>query len=133
MLLCFSLNELPCHTSQVFSYLKRLGYVVTRTKPPTSYYPTPPNTVIVNTAPSILQRIRSLFPTLVSWPFRLCGGFDWWRPMRISRWLHHDKNYGELLRKIHECHTNKPPSLTFPFLALHSLGAWSPSTTIEKC
>jgi len=25
----------------------------------------------------------------------LAGGFDWWKPVRISRWLHHDKNYGE--------------------------------------
>ena len=22
------------------------------------------------------------------------GDFDWWKPVRLSRWLHHDKNYG---------------------------------------
>lgn len=92
------LNRHP-HTPrvQVFAYLKRLGYVVTRTNAPTEFYPSPPPfdlTKTTNTL-SITQRILSLFPlwtTKISHLFS--KAFDWWKPLRISRWLYHDKNYG---------------------------------------
>ena len=91
--------QFPCGFQlviQVFAYLKRLGYVVTRANPPNSLYPSPPSLVASASAPSILQRIRGIFPL---WIFNLSrfltGRFDWWRPLRISRWLDHDKNYGQ--------------------------------------
>lgn len=58
----------------------------------------------------IFQRILSIFPFCVSRLYHyLMRGFDWWRPVRISRWLHHDKNYGEILI-----------ILSFNLLSLHS-------------
>ncbi|KIK08092.1 hypothetical protein K443DRAFT_672975 [Laccaria amethystina LaAM-08-1] len=131
-------EDLTLDKFQVFSYLKRLGYVVTRTKPPTSYYPTPPNTVIVNTAPSILQRISSLFPTWASWLTRLCGGFDWWRPMRVSRWLHHDKNYASLFRSLRfipsghrvPLRQSKSVEVESPYQIFYNL--YKPSTPFKK-
>lgn len=73
--------------------MKRLGYAVTRVNPPSSHYPTPPPRA-VGTPSSILSRILSLFS---HWTSKLRQLFssssDWWRPLTISRWLHHDKNY----------------------------------------
>ncbi|RDB14797.1 putative tRNA-splicing endonuclease subunit sen54 [Hypsizygus marmoreus] len=98
------IEDLTLEKYQVYTYLKRLGYAVTRTNPPSSYYPTPPPWPTA-TQPkkrlTIFQRILSIFPLWTSRLRRLlAGGFDWWRPLRISRWLHHDKNYGSLFRSL---------------------------------
>jgi tRNA-splicing endonuclease subunit Sen54 len=65
---------------------------VTRANPPDIYYPIPPTVSISTPAYSIWEYIKSRLRT---WMSRvLVGGFNWWKPVRISRWLHHDKNYG---------------------------------------
>ncbi|PPQ75623.1 hypothetical protein CVT26_001579 [Gymnopilus dilepis] len=85
----------------VYAYLKRLGYVVTRTSPPDPYYPLPPRPVLTKYAPSIMDRLKSLFPSWLSTVSRaILGAFNWWRPLRISKWLHHDKNYSALFRSL---------------------------------
>ena len=63
------------------------------------YYPIPPTVSISAPAYSILERIKSRFRSWMSGVFRaFLGGFDWWKPVRFSRWLHHDKNYGGFAR-----------------------------------
>lgn len=73
---------------QVYAYLKRLGYVVTRVKQPTSSYPVPPPypqpvhavrqksflQMVFSPIRFILTRITTLFA-----PARI-----WWKPLRIS-------------------------------------------------
>ncbi|KAG6920314.1 hypothetical protein DXG01_005083 [Tephrocybe rancida] len=95
-------EDLTLEKLQVYTYLKRLGYSVTRTKPPSSYYPTPPPwpapTPQNASTPSLWQRISSLFPLWI--PKFFSQPFDWWQPLRVSRWLHHDKNYASLFRSL---------------------------------
>ncbi|KAH9936421.1 tRNA-splicing endonuclease subunit sen54 N-term-domain-containing protein [Fomitopsis serialis] len=80
-------EDLTLEKYQVFAYLKRLGYAVTRTIPPNADYPVPP-------PPEQPQRTsrtsffdRVLF--IMRWPLRalmhlLAPRFDWWRPIRLS-------------------------------------------------
>ncbi|KAF8158038.1 tRNA-splicing endonuclease subunit sen54 N-term-domain-containing protein [Crassisporium funariophilum] len=91
-------EDLTLEKFQVFAYLKRLGYVVTRATPPSSSYPMPSSSVLTKPGPSILQRIQSLFPMWMSSISQVL--FNWWRPARISRWLHHDKNYASLFKSL---------------------------------
>ncbi|KAF5377948.1 hypothetical protein D9615_006756 [Tricholomella constricta] len=97
-------EDLTLEKLQVYTYLKRLGYSVTRTNPPTSYYPTPPPWPALSATtspPSIFKRIISIFPLWISKISRLLAKpFDWWQPLRISRWLHHDKNYASIFRSL---------------------------------
>lgn len=116
----------------MYAYLKRLGYVVTRANPPDSNYPTPPPRVEASASLSIMQRISRTFSRCISTTIRtLLGGFNWWRPVCISRWLHHDKNYRQswpplrLFRWSKLCH-----SFSFSVSQVYSLGSWSTFTSI---
>ncbi|KAK0437500.1 tRNA-splicing endonuclease subunit sen54 N-term-domain-containing protein [Armillaria borealis] len=84
---------------QIYSYLRRLGYVVTRTVPPTPEYPAAaPFVPLGQPRSSIFERIRSTFS---SWILRLfTSAFNWWKPLRLSRWLYHDKNYRHIFRSL---------------------------------
>ncbi|KAG6845162.1 hypothetical protein H0H87_012958 [Tephrocybe sp. NHM501043] len=97
-----SVQQVYAEMLGVYTYLKRLGYAVTRTKPPTSYYPTPPpwpSQISHNDkpTPSLWQRILSLFHCCAS---KFAAPFNWWQPLRISRWLHHDKNYASIFHSL---------------------------------
>ncbi|KAJ6499095.1 tRNA-splicing endonuclease subunit sen54 N-term-domain-containing protein [Mycena sanguinolenta] len=97
-------EDLTLERYQVYAYLKRLGYVVTRTAAPNSLYPTPPPfdlSPLNQKSASIFSRIRSTFSSCISKVLRIfTGGFDWWKPFRHSRWLLRDKNYGAVFRAI---------------------------------
>ncbi|KAG5638865.1 hypothetical protein H0H81_009418 [Sphagnurus paluster] len=95
-------DNLTLEKLQVYTYLKRLGYSVTRTNPPTPYYPSPPPRPPKKTSsPSILPRILSIFPLWISKACHMFSKpFDWWKPLRISHWLHHDKNYASIFRSL---------------------------------
>ena len=80
------------HCHQVFAYLKRLGFSVTRAEAPTSYYPSAQPYVTHRPTTSFLQRLSSWFHSYVYRFHRLL--MNWWRPLRLSGWLRHDKNYG---------------------------------------
>ena len=72
---------------------------MTRANPPDVYYPTPPIVSTSKPACSIVEHIKSLLKTWTSSVSRvLFGGFNWWKPVRVSSWLHHDKNYGEFVQ-----------------------------------
>ena len=79
------------HCHQVFAYLKRLGFSVTRAEAPTSYYPSAQPYVTHRPTTSFLQRLSSWFHSYVYRFHRLL--MNWWRPLRLSGWLRHDKNY----------------------------------------
>jgi tRNA-splicing endonuclease subunit Sen54 len=74
---------------QVYSYLKRLGYVVTRANPPTSDYPVPQQQACDQPASSS-GRWLSLAGMLLGSPFRSLTNLlsrktvDWWRPLLLS-------------------------------------------------
>ena len=84
----------------MYAYLRRLGYVVTRTEPPSSAYPVAaPFNVSAVPRSSVWARC---FTALLS-PFRslltMLERRDWWSPIYLSRWLHHDLSY----RKFTAC------------------------------
>ncbi|KAJ7188029.1 tRNA-splicing endonuclease subunit sen54 N-term-domain-containing protein [Mycena filopes] len=97
-------EDLTLERYQVYAYLKRLGYVVTRATAPNSLYPMPPPfdlSPLHQKTVSILNRIRSIFPSWISRILRLLrGGFDWWKPFQMSRWFLRDKNYGAIFRGL---------------------------------
>ena len=76
--------------SQVYAYLRRLGYVVTRAKPPSSDYPVPPPFPSA-ASPSIVSRFYNAVTSFLSRVARIfTGGRDWWRPICFNRWTHHN-------------------------------------------
>ncbi|KAJ7902044.1 tRNA-splicing endonuclease subunit sen54 N-term-domain-containing protein [Mycena olivaceomarginata] len=97
-------EDLTLERYQVYAYLKRLGYVVTRAAAPNSLYPMPPPfdlSPLNQKTLSIFGRIRSVFSSWISRVLRIfTGGFDWWRPFQHSRWFLRDKNYGAVFRAL---------------------------------
>ncbi|KAF7361703.1 tRNA-int-end-N2 domain-containing protein [Mycena venus] len=97
-------EDLTLERYQVYAYLKRLGYVVTRATAPNTLYPMPPPFDLspLNPKPvSIFSRIRSIFPPWISRIFCIfTGGFNWWKPFQLSRWFLRDKNYGAVFRGL---------------------------------
>ncbi|KAG2109209.1 tRNA-splicing endonuclease subunit sen54 N-term-domain-containing protein [Suillus cothurnatus] len=95
-------EDLTLEKYQVFAYLRRLGYVVTRTESPSPSYPVPPPRLGSDGAPlTFYQRLSSIFSLFTTTVLRFWrGSFNWWRPLRISRWIHHDKSYGKVLKSL---------------------------------
>lgn len=82
---------------KVYSYLRRLGYAVTRTEAPSDFYPKPPPFDLTKPTalPSLFRRLFSPFLFVFSGVLRIfTPSFNWWKPLRLSRWAHH--NYGLL-------------------------------------
>ena len=86
--------------NQVYAYLKRLGYVVTRTKPPSASYPcAAPFEIPLNSSPSIWRRVLNLASTFLSAFLNIFNRrFDWWKPIQRRNWLYHDLNYSEIIQ-----------------------------------
>ena len=101
-------EDLTLEKYQVFTYLKRLGYVVTRTQPPTPYYPTPSstnsNTISKTPSSSILAALHSLFGIcgrLVQTLFSpIFGSRNWWHPVSFSYFGKSDKSYAWISRSL---------------------------------
>ncbi|KAJ7647081.1 tRNA-splicing endonuclease subunit sen54 N-term-domain-containing protein [Roridomyces roridus] len=118
-------QDLTLEKYQVYAYLKRLGYVVTRTTPPDSHYPVPPPfdlSPLNRKTSSVLSRIFSVFRYRF-WQFFGGGRFDWWKPFRMSRWLLKDKNYGSIFRSLRFI----PSGHGVPLLPIKSEPAANPS------
>ncbi|KAI0335748.1 hypothetical protein GY45DRAFT_1316455 [Cubamyces sp. BRFM 1775] len=134
-------EDLTLEKYQVYAYLKRLGYVVTRAKPPSSDYPVPPPFARkAQTSTSILARLYGAMTSLLARLTRIFSpSFDWWRPIRCSRWLHHNMSSSSLyksLRFLPSGHSvplhiqqapEKPPSPYEIFFHLYK-----PSTPFKK-
>ncbi|KAJ6596655.1 tRNA-splicing endonuclease subunit sen54 N-term-domain-containing protein [Mycena sp. CBHHK59/15] len=97
-------EDLTLERYQVYAYLKRLGYVVTRATAPNSLYPMPPSfdlSPLNARNSSIFSRILSFFPSWISRFSRLLAGdINWWKPFRTSPWLLREKNYGSIFRSL---------------------------------
>ncbi|KAH9891790.1 tRNA-splicing endonuclease subunit sen54 N-term-domain-containing protein [Cubamyces lactineus] len=95
-------EDLTLEKYQVYAYLKRLGYVVTRAKPPSSDYPVPPPFPSkARTSTSILARSYGAMTSLLARLVRVFStSFDWWRPIRCSRWLHHNMSNASLYKSL---------------------------------
>ncbi|KAF8694689.1 hypothetical protein AX14_001939 [Amanita brunnescens Koide BX004] len=97
-------DGLTAEKLQVYTYLKRLGYVVMRTEPLDPFYPTPP--VLSDTqqlAPSVSQRIFARIRRLVSCFVRLLTRnsiFDWWHPIKLGGWLSHNNNHKYIFESL---------------------------------
>ncbi|KIK55364.1 hypothetical protein GYMLUDRAFT_205657 [Collybiopsis luxurians FD-317 M1] len=138
-------EDLTMDRYQVYTYLKRLGYTVTRSKPPSVFYPVaapyPPSISTQLSSTSFMKRLASLFSSWISKLFSpiFSHVFDWWRPLKISPWLRREKNYNFIfrsLRLIPSGHkvpiylppdTNSPPSPYEPFFNLYK-----PPTPFKK-
>ncbi|PSR78218.1 hypothetical protein PHLCEN_2v7550 [Hermanssonia centrifuga] len=132
-------EDLTLEKYQVFAYLKRLGYVVTRTRPPSEAYPAsapfPPHQYprvsflrwILSCLTSPLKRLLNTFT----------GAFDWWKPLRFNRWLHHNMSYPSVyksLRFLPSGHKEplyiKTPDTPSPYQIFFNL--YKPSTSFKK-
>ncbi|RPD62557.1 hypothetical protein L226DRAFT_504091 [Lentinus tigrinus ALCF2SS1-7] len=132
-------EDLTFERYQVYAYLRRLGYVVTRTKPPSPDYPVPPpfpNQV----STSIVGRLFSAVNSFLSRIVRIfTGGCDWWRPICFSRWLHHNMNNKSLFKSLRflpsgydiPLHVQRAPEAPpTPYQIFYNL--YKPSTTFKK-
>jgi len=106
-------------TEQAFAYLKRLGFNIIRSSPPSPSYPSPsPPKVISNTSPpsclqhAVMQGLKclwedlSIIPRFIFKPFTwllesdIIGGRDWWRPVKFSLIWGCKRDYGEAFNII---------------------------------
>ncbi|KAF9525500.1 tRNA-splicing endonuclease subunit sen54 N-term-domain-containing protein [Crepidotus variabilis] len=94
-------EDMSLEKFQVFSYLKRLGYVVTRAIPPNNFYPTPPPQLVLERTESTLKKFATqffkFFANISRPPF---ANLDWWNPVWISAWPHCNKNYASIFRSL---------------------------------
>jgi tRNA-splicing endonuclease subunit Sen54 len=89
-------SDVSIRGRQVFAHLKRLGYVVTRTDPPSSAYPTPPPFSNVTQRRPIFHRLYSVVSRWISKIFSpLLTSFDWWRPLRHRSCFQRVNRYGK--------------------------------------
>lgn len=143
---------------QVYSYLRRLGYAVTRTVPPSDAYPAAApfpvtaslrHTSLWNTLWGIMTRP---FARLAQILFR---SFDWWRPTHFNLWLPHTLTYctfhaftqcerqltslvtASIFRSLRFLQSGpsaplhiSPPSPTSPYKIFYNL--YKPSTPFKK-
>ncbi|THH20607.1 hypothetical protein EW146_g806 [Bondarzewia mesenterica] len=105
---------------QVFSYLRRLGYIVTRARPPSSAYPTPapyPEPPLPLSSPgSLFRRIFHFIFGPIKHILRklLRPTFDWWHPLTHRRWMHHNMDYSSIFRSLRIIPSGHKSSLQFP-------------------
>jgi len=117
--------------------LKRLGYAVTRTESPTSYYPSPPPLSVRNATPSIIQRLLSLLSSLSSKLLKLfTRDLHWWKPLHVSPWLCNN-NYPSIFKSLrfmpsgHRIPLRSPkPTTSSPYQIFFNL--YKPSTPFRK-
>ncbi|KAH7915474.1 tRNA-splicing endonuclease subunit sen54 N-term-domain-containing protein [Hygrophoropsis aurantiaca] len=136
-------ENLTLEKYQVFAYLRRLGYVVTRAEPPTPSYPIPAPRITKHIKRSIFQQISCLLWCTVSRVSRSWGAaFDWWHPIQLGGWSCHNITHAavfKLLRFIPSGHSVilRPPPFTSdsatpvsPYKIFYNL--YKPSTPFKK-
>ncbi|KAJ2913372.1 hypothetical protein MD484_g7035, partial [Candolleomyces efflorescens] len=130
--------DLTLEKFQVYSYLKRLGYVVTRTRPPNEHYPAAapfPTRTSHNSIFRYFKRLMGGFSTILC---RIFNKFDWWHPLRINGFSLSNKSYGSVYRSMRfirsghsvALNSNSPPSPPSPYQIFYNL--YKPSTPFKK-
>jgi len=102
---------------KVYAYLRRLGYAVTRNEAPSVDYLLPPPFDLTKRTPKppLLMRLRSPFIFLYSKFLQVFTlNFNWWKPLRLSKWIHH--NHGLFLP------TFKPSGILTAIALFHQRG-----------
>lgn len=91
---------------KVFSYLKRLGYIVTRATPPSIFYPKAQKFPLMH-LPKPTPWISNLF-RFVTRPFRslFSTTLDWWKPLPLTGFFRRFTTYCKLNDPISQ-HINK--------------------------
>ncbi|KAI0357608.1 hypothetical protein OH77DRAFT_1494921 [Trametes cingulata] len=133
--------DLTFEKYQVYAYLKRLGYVVTRAKPPSPDYPVPPP--LATSARQHTSILGRLYSAAVSWITRIArlfvGGIDWWRPVWCRGWPRRNMDNSSLFRSLrflpsgHDVplRIQSPPDTpTSPYQVFFHL--YKPSTQFKK-
>lgn len=111
-------EDMTLEKYQVYAYLKRLGYVVTRAKPPTSAYPIPAKSSTMKGGP-FLSNPLTLKDFVLS-PFRTLQGLwnvfigtffssnvwahrpiKWWTPLCVP-WSANSRNSASLFRSLRD-------------------------------
>ncbi|RXW15794.1 hypothetical protein EST38_g10062 [Candolleomyces aberdarensis] len=131
-------EDLTLEKFQVYSYLKRLGYVVTRTRPPSEHYPIAAPFPLNTPHTSILGHLRRFIEGLAASLVGVFNRFDWWHPLRINRICLSNKTYGSLYRSIRFIHSGHsvplnssgPPPPSSPYQIFYNL--YKPSTPFKK-
>ncbi|KAI0087018.1 tRNA-splicing endonuclease subunit sen54 N-term-domain-containing protein [Irpex rosettiformis] len=133
-------EDLTLERYQVYSYLRRLGYAVTRTVPPSKEYPA--------AAPFPLRQVQGAvgiwtrISRLLAWPFvrisqLFSRSFDWWRPIYIRRWLLCNLSYVSVFKSLRFLPSGysvplhvKPPETPSSYQIFYNL--YKPSTPFKK-
>ncbi|KAF5359314.1 hypothetical protein D9756_003386 [Leucocoprinus leucothites] len=134
-------ENLTLERFQVYAYLRRLGYAVTRNVAPNDSYPIPPPFDLTKRKPkqSLLARLLSPFTFTFSRVLRIfSSSFNWWKPLRLSGWVHHDyASVYRLLRFLpsgYEVPLHRPrepsPSPPSPYKIFYNV--YKPSTPFKK-
>ncbi|KAF4581565.1 tRNA-splicing endonuclease subunit sen54 [Pleurotus pulmonarius] len=125
-------EDMTLERYQVYSYLKRLGYVVTRATPPSPFYPvTPPSSSI-----STPLHYQSIFSRLTFHLRSLFSRFSWWRPLCINPWLRQHMNYEFIFKSLrfipsgHNAPLHIKQSSASPYKIFYHL--YKPSTPFKK-
>ncbi|KAI0667674.1 tRNA-splicing endonuclease subunit sen54 N-term-domain-containing protein [Trametes maxima] len=97
-----STEDLTFEKYQVYAYLKRLGYVVTRARPPSSDYPIPPPfAAAARKSTTFVQKVcNAVASTLARLARVFYANFDWWQPIRCGGWLHPVTNNVSLFKSL---------------------------------
>ncbi|KAL0961228.1 hypothetical protein HGRIS_006194 [Hohenbuehelia grisea] len=129
-------EDLTLEKFQVYAYLRRLGYVVTRAVPPTSDYPSAAPFRNINSKPlSLWDRI---FGRILGFCGRMTSRIDWWKPLCLSNWRLARQGYSYIYnslrlipsgydRPLHSFATNSAPS---PYQVFYNL--YKPVTAFKK-
>ncbi|KAI0304496.1 tRNA-splicing endonuclease subunit sen54 N-term-domain-containing protein [Multifurca ochricompacta] len=88
-------QDLTLDRYHTFSYLRRLGYIVTRARPPSPSYPIPaPASLVFRLLATLLSPICGFLNWLVR------PSTSWWRPLVHRRWLHHNLDYPSTFKTL---------------------------------
>ncbi|KAI5117358.1 hypothetical protein M0805_002472 [Coniferiporia weirii] len=97
-------EDLTLERYQVFAYLKRLGYTVTRARAPSAFYNTPTpfrGKLALKPVQGVLSRVAELILA----PFRRMFGLgttkiNWWRPLRTYGPVHRFLSYASVFSAL---------------------------------
>ncbi|EKM51984.1 uncharacterized protein PHACADRAFT_212597 [Phanerochaete carnosa HHB-10118-sp] len=132
-------EDLTLEKYQVYAYLKRLGYVVTRTRPPSDAYPAaaPFDHPKAKTDTFLTRCFTALISPVTRFLSSFKAKFDWWRPIWFSRWLHHNLSYPSIYKSLrfltsghHAPLHVKRPTNPSPYQIFYNL--YKPSTPFKK-
>ncbi|TEB40113.1 hypothetical protein FA13DRAFT_1619379 [Coprinellus micaceus] len=132
-------EDLDLEKFQVYAYLKRLGYVVARARPPNKDYPASAPFSTSTPRRTVLERVKLLFGGFFSKIVRLFSKTaDWWRPLRIDSCFFGITNYGSLFRSMrfipsgHSVPLRREPPSEKPTPYQIFYNVYKPSTPFKK-